>query len=525
MSRPPSDDTVGLAAPDDLDAALRYFPSPTPECPTFVEDTSWEPLLDGARYLPALSELLDAAGPGDAVSVVGLELDPALDLHGREPGDAGYDPLGDRLARLAAAGVEVRILVAARTWASSLPGTFFGGFRATAEHAAAMRALRPDPGAPPPLRGRVLLDHSGGALLGSNHQKAVVVRIGGELVALVSGIDLVRHRYDAGPHDTQQLDGRRWGWHDIAVRLRGRAAEQVWTALRLRWIEASTLPRRYRVNAAGRVVALNPEPAVPPADATATTEPVPTPGTAVRVVRSAYRDKLATALPWRRIPWRVQPVGGYQEIFATLTHAISQARRYVYLEDQYLSESAGGDHDYELWPVLRAAAGRGVRVVLVGSGDRDPEDVGVHLGPINRTMNPDIRRKLVEPLDRLHCNNVAEFRVEHVTVHAKLVLVDDVFASIGSANMFSRSMVGTDCELCAAVSTTTTLVRDLRVAVWGEHLRAPLEPVRAQLEDLDLALGMWRPEWATGGDPLLWRAPGHPSGFAPAERALRLVGP
>ena len=60
--------------------------------------------------------------------------------------------------------------------------------------------------------------------------------------------------------------------------------------------------------------------------------------------------------------------------------------------------------------------------------------------------------------------------------------------------MFSRSMSGVDSEMSAAVVTTTALVRDLRVAVWAEHLRAPMKAeLREALEDLDLALGMWRP--------------------------------
>ena len=157
---------------------------------------------------------------------------------------------------------------------------------------------------------------------------------------------------------------------------------------------------------------------------------------------------------------------------------------------------------------------------------RDPEDTGVHVRPINRTVNRDLRTKLVGALPVAARGNVAQLRVENLTVHAKVVLIDDVFACIGSANFFSRSMTGVDCELSAAVATNTSLVRDLRVALWAEHLRAPLsDGLRAALEDLDLALGIWRPEWAVDGDRLRWRVSGNPTGFQPGERALRLVGP
>jgi phosphatidylserine/phosphatidylglycerophosphate/cardiolipin synthase-like enzyme len=83
------------------------------------------------------------------------------------------------------------------------------------------------------------------------------------------------------------------------------------------------------------------------------------------------------------------------------------------------------------------------------------------------------------------------------TVHTKLMLVDDVFASIGSANFFSRSMVGTDSELSCTFVTTGPSVKDLRrVRLWAEHLRTPLNgQVVPALEDLDTALGIWRIEW------------------------------
>jgi hypothetical protein len=81
--------------------------------------------------------------------------------------------------------------------------------------------------------------------------------------------------------------------------------------------------------------------------------------------------------------------------------------------------------------------------------------------------------------------------------------------------------------MSTALATSTTLVRDLRVRLWAEHLRAPLTPeLTASLEDLDLALGMWRPEWLAGRQPAsTWREPGSPAGYRPAESVLRAVWP
>jgi phosphatidylserine/phosphatidylglycerophosphate/cardiolipin synthase-like enzyme len=222
-------------------------------------------------------------------------------------------------------------------------------------------------------------------------------------------------------------------------------------------------------------------------------------------------------LPWRRRTWDTLPAEGVHEIFETFTTAIAAARSYLYLEDQYLAEYLGGQRHYELYPHLRAAARRGVKVVLVGSGVRDPEDPGIYLRPINRSLNRDLRRKLVKPLADGALDCVTVWRVQDCTVHSKVLLVDDTFACIGSANMFSRSMHGDDSEVSAAVSTTTTLVRDLRVQLWGEHLRIPVDgDVRADLENVDVALGLWSPRWLPGSvAPDIWSARTHTSALRP----------
>ena len=471
---------------------------------TYVDDTEWTPLVDGASYLPELDAVLDEASAGDTVLIAGLEVDPDLDLHGRPPGTSGHHPFGEQLAELAARGVDVRLLLSGRVLASSVPWGGLGPFRANAERVTRLRSLRVAGEAP--LARRVLLDLDG-APLGSNHQKAVVAHVGGRLTAFVGGIDLVQDRFDTGRHDRLRHDGERWGWHDMAVRLRGPAAREVWDIFRERWERTARRRPAWYLFRPWQARRLNPaDPLAPPAAAPATAA-VPSAGTSLQVLRSTYRR--------------------HQQIFAALVAAISAAQRYVYIEDQYLSEELGGHARYELWPHLRAAALRGVKVIMVGSGVRDPEDPGVHLRPINRELNSDIAKKLVEPLPPPLRGNVAVYRLERCTVHAKLVMIDDAFVSIGSANMFSRSMSGTDSEMTVAMVPSTSAVRDLRVAIWGEHLRTPLDgDVRAALEDLDLALGMWRPQWTAAGAPAgLWQQAGTPAGFAPAEVMLALVGP
>lgn len=510
-----------MVAPDSTIANSRgvhpesYLPWATTECPTFVGDSEWVPLIDGERYFAELDVALKDLGAGDAVLIAGLELDTDLDLCGRHAGEPGYRALGDRLLRAAAAGARVRVLLAGKVSAQRAPLPALKGFRDNVASARRLQALRPEDwpaDAAPPLQGCVLVDWSG-RMLGSHHQKVAVVDRGGELTAFVGGIDLVANRWDAAPHDRLRLRGRRWGWHDAQARLRGPAATQVHRALVQRWREASSLPPRRYLDRSGSLARMNPHPAAPALEPPPDQASAGRPGTAVRVMRSMGPRKIDSPFPWRRAAWDTLPAGGYQEIHETLTSALQAARTYVYIEDQYLCEETGGDRSFELYGHLRDAAARGVKVILVGSGTRDPDDPGLRPVPINRVINADLRHKILDRLDPNARSRVAVFRIWRATVHSKLVLVDDAFACIGSANMFSRSMAGVDCELATAVASDSALVRDLRVQVWGEHLRVPLTgELRTSLEDLDEALGMWRAEWAPAG-----RALSRPSSSAVRE--------
>jgi phosphatidylserine/phosphatidylglycerophosphate/cardiolipin synthase-like enzyme len=301
-----------------------------------------------------------------------------------------------------------------------------------------------------------------------------------------------------------------------------------------RWQEAATLPksRLWVKNPQGflpRLVVYEPPPFMPvPALAGAPT-PTPTLQTSVQVLRSRYKTKLNR--PWKRLPWTTAGGGELLEVHETLVQAIQGAQRYIYIEDQFLADHPilprwlhwplwavvdlligwGRLPSFSLLPHLESALRRNVKLIMVGSGFADPGDLIP--GPKNRELNPELAR-----LEQLGSANLAVWRAEDVTVHTKLVVIDDCFLAEGSANLQSRSMMGVDSELHVAVVDDGNVIRAFRAALWAEHLGLDYAvasgPLRTALDDLNVALGMWRSAWGPGGG--VWFAAGNPPGFTPA---------
>lgn len=392
-----------------------------------------EPLLDGERYQGAvLDAIARTSGPPDAVLVLAWQLDP--DWRG----------LGSLLAARAEAGVDVRIVLnctptPVNPWRPNL---------------AAARRLRRHPA----LARGLALDWSGASWTGSHHQKCVLVRTGDEAVGFVAGMDLVPDHCDRPPHDAKRWrDGTRWGWHDAGARVRGPAAGALWDAFAARWAEASRRP--------------GPGALPPQADAGASQR--------VQVLRAAFR-------------WR----GGVREIHRGLRRAIAAAERYVYVEDQFLSDDGGEQlglpfrwpsalvpipDALSLYPALAARLRErpALKVVLVGSGKSDPID----------TIPGERNRRPTRAVRALAGPGLAAWRVEDVTVHSKLVLVDDAYAAIGSANFTKRSMAGVDDELQVAFVDAGGAVRRLRQELWSELWGGDAPEVAGG--DLDRALRPW----------------------------------
>lgn len=485
-----------MATLDELEA--KYFPPITTVVP-YREDTEVIPYIDGEEFFAAIAAAIDATTAGDLLYIVGWRYDNAIRLRESDP-----TTIADLLITKATAGVDVRLIVwtgrfftggaglveGERWWADLLHLKAierFGGVSVVGNIAAIrqLRQMTAIPGqVPPPMQRRAVMDHGGGKT-GSRHQKYVVVYrpAADDLRAFVSGLDIAPGRFAKYRHGDS-------GWHDAGVELHGEAAKSVWSDFKTRWDEALSLePARFQFGDVREF--FNPNafaalllPSIPD-PTTATGTAVPTAGTSVRVLRS-YAPWKDSPVWSADIPWDTLPSSGVQEILAVLTKAMRSATSYIYVEDQYLNtDSSKIEHDTLLGP-LASASNRGVKVILVAPGDAGD------------FMSGEIQT-FIENVGRM--TNVVMYRVEHIFIHSKLVLIDDEFAAIGSANFADRSMEGRDTELTAALVHTGSSVRDLRVRLWAEHLDVdPMDPtVRGELGDYqNIGLSLFDPAWAAG---------------------------
>ena len=217
--------------------------------------------------------------------------------------------------------------------------------------------------------------------------------------------------------------------------------------------------------------------------------------TSVQVIRSFPGCKEYNA--WKsNTGWGSPPQEGVHEIHSTFRRALEAARRYIYIEDQ------GFNAVESLFPCLVGACERGVKVIALIPGRSDPAE-GVS-SPAPRELSAEVQKGIVNQLSDTDRTNLAVWQLDGIFVHSKVILIDDEFASIGSANFMDRSMestsMGDDSELSVAAVSTGTLVSDLRVTLWAEHLRVSARATKrlAQIRDLDRSLEFWRPGWGTG---------------------------
>jgi phospholipase D1/2 len=357
-------------------------------------------LIDAAEYFPVLREALLAAR--HAIWIVGWDIHSRMRFFGPadNPADGWPSELGDFLKALAHARPELSInilvwksaflYVGEREW---FPAAHFRG----------------------PSNLLFCLDES--LPLGSaQHQKFVVVD---DAFAFVGGLDLTIRRWDDGRHiacaaHRVDADGRPYPpFHDIQLMVHGKAAQDLAELARVRFVRAG------RNNVIGPV-----EPKL----------------TWPRHLEPHFTD--ATFFITRTEPGS----SGYpqiEEVRKSILASIKIAERSIYVENQFLSSVEVAHH-------LRNQLLESPRLEVLLVAPRQH-----HSWIESRTMRngrlefmdvfDDRLRQRIRLVSPQVCDGGA---VEPVMVHSKLMIIDDKFLRVGSANLNNRSLgADTECDL------------------------------------------------------------------------------
>ncbi len=206
----------------------------------------------------------------------------------------------------------------------------------------------------------------------------------------------------------------------------------------------------------------------------------------------------------RTIPlhtYNFTPANGIQGIAQLYAHAFSNIERFVYLENQYFWLRAYTGIDFPLVGFdspdmerniqeLAEALQRGAAMSIILP---DHPNVGRAFTDAALTL---LREKSPEAVTegriQAFCLAVSEVQEDTthyrpIYVHAKVAIVDDLWATVGSGNLNNRGMRD-DTEVNVA-TLDTTLAQGLRLMLQGEHLGLVSDD---QVLDLSRLLGQQR---------------------------------
>ena len=278
----------------------------------------------------------------------------------------------------------------------------------------------------------------------SHHQKIVVVD---DVLAFCGGIDLTGHRWDTAAHRIDEparvnATGSPYDpYHEIQAMVSGPVAASLGMLVRRRW------------EALGDEV---PQPVAPASRGSLWPDAVEPDLTDIDVA-------IARTLP------RSESEPGIRECERLFVDSIAAARQSIYIESQYFTNEALAR---ALAARLQEPEGPEILVVIPQEchGWVEQQTMGALRDQVLRLLIANDRWR------RLRLLYPAASRARNVStfIHSKVMIVDDRFVRIGSANLSRRSMgVDTECDLAIDAGSNPAHragVQRIRDRLIAEHL-------------------------------------------------------
>ena len=332
-----------------------------------------------------------------------------------------------------------------------------------------------------------LLEQDHPRLIGSYHQKTLTIdsRVGycGGMNVKENDWDTPEHRVyeprrnphatDAAFRNTVKNKAKRTKFpprHDLTLRIEGPAVHDLEVNFQQRWNQSL---RHHRAGVLGRLADL------------IRNRLLGRPPHSVMREPEALQAEMGTR--WIQIV-RTTP-GGEEGILDAYRRAIANARKYIYIENQYFRSPLIGE------AIVQALQRNpGLRLAVVawpindGKASRDPCGYWTaYTQEAVRAVRPDFHLTRLMVHDPDH-PEVAE-RYVQIDVHAKVMIIDDVWLTVGSANINDRGFKY-EAEINAVLLEPQD-ARSLRLRLMAEHLEVPPEAAEAQLGDINAAFDLW----------------------------------
>jgi len=297
---------------------------------------------------------------------------------------------------------------------------------------------------------------TGGAILdnetlnfGSHHQKVLVVKGNQGLLSFCGGVDINPDRIAvASSSSSGSSGGQGTPLHDVHTQIRGPAAHDLLNVFVQRWLAH---PEHVKIDSAkGALLGQR--------------EPVPA-AIGNHNVRIARTFNLINATKCQKA----------RSIRSVMIGAIRAARKFIYIEDQYLVNMEAAAELNRALPNIQH-----LTIVIPHSSISDMPQVWAR------------RKAFIDRLrSGLHAHKVRVFYLINpktggfgpfTYVHAKMWVFDDELAVIGSANCNRRGW-SHDSEVIAAIYDNasqqigTPLAQRLRMSLWARHLNVPMNVV------------------------------------------------
>ncbi|MCW3095412.1 MAG: phospholipase D/transphosphatidylase [Chthonomonadaceae bacterium] len=320
---------------------------------------------------------------------------------------------------------------------------------------------------------------------GSHHQKLLLVAGSQGLIAFCGGLDINPDRlYPQGQGFNARGDTAGAPLHDVHCRIKGPAAGDLLDIFVDRWNDH---PDHADLDKSKGTLQGAPFPMKP--------EPIKGATSYVQVGRTfgngTKHSGLRSLKPMDSAAYTSLNTSSYafasrgeQSAARMILQAIGQARKFIYIEDQYFVDTAPN------------AAGLDVRAALIGALPHiqhltvviPSDNITVMGNPPSIPNQVSYRRNaLISALKKVGGDKVRIFYrvsskngIPHSYVHAKTWIFDDEFAIIGSANCNRRSWTH-DSEVVVGIcdqgdGTACRMPHRLRMRLWMEHLGLPDTP-------------------------------------------------